>query len=51
MTSTSDSASELAWLCRALKAPSLAAGIDRLANKAREESPDPRTVPGRLPRT
>lgn len=38
MTGTSDSASELAWLCRALKAPSLAAGIDRLATRAREES-------------
>jgi DNA replication protein DnaC len=29
--------SELAWLCRALKAPSLAAGIDRLGQRAREE--------------
>jgi DNA replication protein DnaC len=37
MTSTPDAASELAWLCRALKAPSLAAGIDRLASRAREQ--------------
>jgi len=37
MTSTSDVSSELAWLCRALKAPSLAAGIDRLAARAREQ--------------
>jgi len=30
-------ASDLAWLCRALKAPSLAASIDRLAERARQE--------------
>ena len=29
--------SDLAWLCRALKAPSLAASIDRLAERARAE--------------
>ena len=30
-------ASDLAWLCRALKAPSLAASIERLAERARSE--------------
>jgi DNA replication protein DnaC len=30
-------AADLAWLCRALKAPSLAASIDRLAERARAE--------------
>lgn len=30
-------ASDLAWLCRALKAPSLAASIERLAERARAE--------------
>ena len=37
MTAATEATSELAWLCRALKAPSLAAGIDRLATRAREE--------------
>lgn len=32
------SGKDLAWLCRQLKAPSLAAGIERLAARAREES-------------
>ncbi|MBA3852036.1 MAG: ATP-binding protein, partial [Chloroflexi bacterium] len=36
-TTTTDTGKDLAWLCRALKAPSLAAGIDRLAGRAREE--------------
>ena len=34
---TTDTGKDLAWLCRALKAPSLAAGIDRLGQRAREE--------------
>lgn len=37
MAATTDTGKDLAWLCRALKAPSLAAGIDRLAHRAREE--------------
>ena len=37
MTAVPEPSSELAWLCRALKAPSLAAGIDRLASRAREQ--------------
>jgi DNA replication protein DnaC len=34
---TTDAGKDLVWLCRALKAPSLAAGIDRLADRARTE--------------
>ena len=34
----STTTSDLAWLCRALKAPSLAAGVERLGKRAREES-------------
>ena len=37
MAATSKTGTDLAWLCRALKAPSLAAGIDRLGERAREE--------------
>ena len=37
MTTTTETGKDLAWLCRALKAPSLAAGIERLAQRAREE--------------
>ena len=36
-TRTTRPASDLAYLCRALKAPSLAAAIDRLAQRARSE--------------
>jgi DNA replication protein DnaC len=36
-TTTTERGKDLAWLCRALKAPSLAAGIPRLADRAREE--------------
>ena len=31
-------AADLAYLCRALKAPSMAAAVDRLAQRARDES-------------
>jgi DNA replication protein DnaC len=33
----SEAGKDLMWLCRALKAPSLAAGIDRLADRARTD--------------
>ena len=35
---TTTSSADLVYLCRALKAPSLAAAIDRLAERARTES-------------
>jgi DNA replication protein DnaC len=38
MTARSKPAADLAYLCRALKAPSLAKSIDRLAERARAES-------------
>jgi DNA replication protein DnaC len=37
MTTAEAATKDLAWLCRALKAPSLAAGIDRLADRARSD--------------
>lgn len=37
MTQTTKPASDLAYLCRALKAPSMAQAIDRLAERARSE--------------
>jgi DNA replication protein DnaC len=38
MASTKKPAADLAYLCRALKAPSLAASVERLAERARAES-------------
>jgi DNA replication protein DnaC len=38
MATTKKPAADLAYLCRALKAPSLAAAVDRLAERARAES-------------
>ena len=32
---------DIAYLCRALKAPSLAASVDRLGERARSEGLDP----------
>jgi DNA replication protein DnaC len=37
-TTTTKPAADLAYLCRALKAPSMAAAVDRLAQRARDES-------------
>lgn len=37
MTATETTTKDLVWRCRALKAPSLAAGIDRLADRARSD--------------
>lgn len=34
---TTETGKDLGWLCRALKAPSLASGIDRLADRARSD--------------
>ena len=38
MAATNKPATDIAYLCRALKAPSLAKAIDRLAERARAES-------------
>ena len=38
MASTTKPPTDLAYLCRALKAPSLAASVQRLAERARTES-------------
>ena len=43
--------SDIAYLCRALKAPSLAAAVDRLARAGPRRGLDPRGVPRRLSRT
>jgi DNA replication protein DnaC len=37
MATTTKPAADLAYLCRALKAPSLASAVDRLADRARAE--------------
>lgn len=37
MTQTSKASSDVAYLCRALKAPSMARAVDRLAERARQE--------------
>jgi hypothetical protein len=37
MTTAESATKDLVWLCRALKAPSLAAGIERLADRARSD--------------
>ena len=37
MTAATDTGKDLVWLCRALKAPSLAAGVTRLGERARAE--------------
>ena len=36
-TTTTDPAADVAYLCRALKAPSLAQAVERLAERARAE--------------
>ena len=46
-----DVTTELAYLTRALKAPTLRESVERLAERAREESLDSSGVPGRLPAT
>ena len=46
-----DLAAEVAFLTRALKAPTLREAVARLAERARAESWTPRGVPGRLPAT
>ena len=47
---TTKPAADLAYLCRALKAPSLAAAIERMGERARAEGWTPRGVSRRLPR-
>ena len=37
MTQTTKATSDVAYLCRALKAPSMARAVDRLAEQARQE--------------
>ena len=46
-----DLTAEVAFLTRALKAPTLRESVARLAERARAESWTPRGVPGRLPAT
>ena len=50
-TTGRDTAAEIAYLTRALKAPTLREAVPRLAERARAEILDPRAVPGRLPAT